>query len=304
MKIRVVSDLHIDINNAAPLHLDDDVFTLVAGDVAGNPDLIVKWMRANVKHGAFVSGNHDVYETDLPIEDIKVNLSQAFPVSGDVVYFDNDAGVVSKEIDDNVLLVADVMYTDYQFNTFTYQSSPDNVRRNIEAADPALNFHMTGMNDFNYGITRKLFKGRNDKGTGKGWRLVPEWCLEHFNRAFKAVDEVVSSNPSKDIILMTHHCLSPKCISSEYSRDSLNASYVSDKTEWIHAHPNIKVIVSGHIHSKQMFEEGTAKYVMNPLGYYAYYARSTSTFKFDDVIIDTSDWSVERVKDGLVCSKV
>ena len=303
MKIRAVSDLHVDINRRAPLHIDDDMFTIVAGDVSGNPDEIVKWVKSNLKHGAFVSGNHDVYDADMPIEDIKQMLAREFPASNDVTYFDNDIGVVSKQIDDNVILVADVMYTDYKLNVWTGKVDDNAVKANISYADPWLNMR-GGMNDFNHGKTRKVYPGRNDS-TYKTGRLVPEFYAEHFAKAFDAINNVVESNKDKDIILMTHHCLSPRCIAGDYVDDRLNASYVSDKTEWLHAHPNIKIVVSGHVHEPKFFTEGTAKYILNPLGYYTYYDfKGKDTFKFDDVIIDTSDWSVENVKDGLVCSKV
>lgn len=302
MKIRAVSDLHIDINRRAPLRLSDDVFTVVAGDICGSPEGTAKWAESNIKHGAFISGNHDVYDASMPIESIKSMLSLKFPESGEVTYLDNDIGCISKEIGENVLLIGDVMYTDYSFKCGRSLYSNDPVNDNMYMADPVRNFSRGGMNDFNYGLCMKHFPGKNDRvcGADGSHRLVPEYYLEHFISAFEAVNELVEKNPSKDIILVTHHCLSKKCISSDYVSDRLNASYVTDKDEWILAHPNIKAIVSGHVHHKAEFKVGDTLYVMNPLGYYCW-ERHDKTFELDDCLIDTSTWTAEWKRNALKC---
>ena len=38
MKLRIISDLHVDVNHSIPLEYDeydDDVFTVVCGDISG-----------------------------------------------------------------------------------------------------------------------------------------------------------------------------------------------------------------------------------------------------------------------------
>lgn len=75
MKIRLISDLHIDINSNYPLDLHrdgaNDVYTLIAGDICGSPAMAVEWVKKNVHQGALISGNHDVYDTTMPIEEVK-----------------------------------------------------------------------------------------------------------------------------------------------------------------------------------------------------------------------------------------
>lgn len=301
MKIRLISDLHIDINSAYKLDFKaeklNDMFTLVAGDICGNPEHAAKWMKDNIRQGAFVSGNHDVYDTDMPIEDVKSYFAKEFPLASDVTYFDNDAGVIAKDIGKNVMLVADVMYTDYKYPESLCNPDGD-VHHNMMLADPWRN-RRNGMNDFNYGRCKKIWPGLNDGTYAEKGRLVPEWCLEHHEKAFKAITDAIESNASKDVILMTHHCLSPKCIDDEHDGCSVIASYVSDKEDWVKAHPNIKCICSGHIHARKMFHVGDALYVMNSLGYCRnHYMQWSSTAKVyepwtPDCIIDTETWTAE-----------
>lgn len=58
MKIRVISDLHIDINEKHPITYDDDIFTIIAGDISGDPVLSTQWINDNIKNGIFIHGNH------------------------------------------------------------------------------------------------------------------------------------------------------------------------------------------------------------------------------------------------------
>ena len=302
MKIRLISDLHLDINHSYALDMhkigNDDIFTLIAGDISGSPDGAIKWLKANIKHGAFVSGNHDVYDSDLVIEDIKKLFAKEFPINADVSYFDNEVGVISKEISENVLLVADVMYTDYALPS-GYRNPTGDVNKNICLADPWRSGFRGGMNDFNYGICNKVFSKLNGSTCQRPKRLVPEYYLEHHIKAFEAITKTIEDNPTKEIILMTHHCLSPQCIDDAYNHDDLNASYVSNKEDWIIAHPNIKCICSGHIHARKSFKVGNALYVMNALGYCSEHFKEWSNDANEyvswtpDCFIDTSNWTVE-----------
>ena len=50
MKIRVLSDLHIDMNSRYPLELvDNDIFTIVAGDISGLASVSSEWIDKNIK---------------------------------------------------------------------------------------------------------------------------------------------------------------------------------------------------------------------------------------------------------------
>lgn len=307
MKIRVISDLHIDINDRYPLdlHKDDanDIYTLVAGDISGYPEKNVEWLKRNVNQGAFICGNHDAYSTLMPIEDVKDLYHREFPENSNIAFFDNDVGAISKEIAENIVLVADVLYTDYRF-PIEYWNPNGDVQKNMKLVDPYFSKDCY-LNDFKYCKCKKRYEKWNDQTNSSKafqdgeYRLVPPWYLEHHLKAFKKMTEIIEKNPDKDIIVMTHHCLSPKCIDASYNDDMTNASYVSDKEKWILSHPNIKCIVSGHIHSRKSFKIGNCLYAMNPLGYC-----SKQLMQFDELtckrkmwtpncFIDTDSWNIE-----------
>lgn len=311
MKIRLISDLHIDINESYGVSLvengPNDVYTLIAGDICGKSEKTIEWIKKNVKKGAFCAGNHIVYNPDSgydPIEDIKERLHKAFPLESDVTFFDDDVGVIQKEICDGVLLVADVMYTDYKLKIRRLNEKGD-YKLNMSFAEPRMSSG-SYLNDFVYGCTRKKMyeKEKWDDGTSrygmpKGiWKLRAKYYRNHHMRAWRKMQEIVESNPDKSIILMTHHCLSTKCISDEYVDDRLNASYVSKKDAWIKKHPNIKLILSGHVHHRVNFMVGGTRYVLNPLGYcrdtMTQYNPETKKYEMwtPNCFVDTDTWEV------------
>lgn len=304
MKIRLISDLHIDINSNYPLDLHqdgaNDVFTLVAGDVSGHPHMTIDWLKKNVHQGAFICGNHDAYDSNIAIEDVKEMYHKAFPENGNIVFFDNDIGVISKDIDDGILLVADVMYTDYKL-PIEWRNLDGDVKRNMLLADPYFT-RSGGMNDFHYGRCKIKFAEEHwSKLMREGtYRLVPQYYLEHHAKAFGAITKIIEANKDKQIILMTHHDLSPQCLDDNYSDNpDTNASYVSNKEDWIKSHPNIKCIFSGHVHCRKSFKVGETLYVMNALGYchrhLKQYDKSLGKYVSwtPDCFLDTATWEVE-----------
>ena len=55
-KFRVLSDLHVDINERYPLELKDkDVFTVICGDMGGETEMGIDWIRKNVRRGIIVN---------------------------------------------------------------------------------------------------------------------------------------------------------------------------------------------------------------------------------------------------------
>ena len=305
MKIRIISDIHRSINENYPLSLKDNCdYTLIAGDLGPDFKKNAKWLRRNVKRGAFVSGNHDAYDKEITIEDAKAFYHREFPLDSDVAYLDISVGAVSKELSEKVLLVGDVLYTDYALPISGLDEGlPEDqvVRNNVFRAKPKMSG--TYMNDFNYFTTDGSYasdweRERFSDG-GKRFYIQPEHYLEHFRKAFARITEIVESNPDKDVILMTHHCLSPKCISERFSKDDLNASYVSDREKWIADHQNIRLVVSGHVHNRNVFHVGGALYVLNPLGYCPYgenLAGENGEEWTPNLFVDTETWTVSSEK--------
>ena len=297
MKIRIFSDIHIDVNQGFPFSLKDkETFTLIPGDISGNVKGSAKWIRENIHNGMFVAGNHDPAYNDLgwTIKKQKQYLAEKFPIDGDVTFLDEQVGAMSKQIPDtNILVIGSTLYTDYAYADATMKrrvsesKSWKEVAYDMNVDDPivAANLYMAsrGLNDFRWGHVEGDF--------GDKQRTVrPMDYLSWFNITFDRIQELVNQNHDKDIIVMTHHCPTPKCISEQYIGNDMNASYVSDLEEFITSHPNIRAWVCGHVHSQTITTVGEngQLIVCNPRGY-------ERNFEADcwnpNTFIDTETWT-------------
>lgn len=299
MKIRVFSDIHIDVNNGFPFTLrDKDTFTLIPGDVSGNVKGTAKWIQSNVHNGMFIVGNHDPAYNDLgwTIRKQKEYLAERFPVDGPVTFMDEQVGVMSKLIPGtNILVIGSTLYTNYQYvGEFLERALSDgNARRreNGEKEITALDCNMAaasrGLNDFRWAHVEDEFDDR-----GLKQRFVrPDDYKKWFEITFKKIDQLVHENHDKDIIVMTHHCPSPKCISERYVNNSMNASYVSDLEQFIIDNPNIRAWVCGHVHSVTNTTVGDRGQILlcNPRGY----ERDMENLDWTpNTFIDTDTWTV------------
>ena len=272
MKIRVLSDLHVDVNEMyaahRAIHLDDDVFTIVAGDTAGNPEEAIKWITKNIQQGLIISGNHIVYSgVKRSVQDLKQSLAQKFPKESPVTFLDHMTGTISKEVN-HLLFIGTTLYTNYSL-------LPD------VSVENAMGYALgsRGLNDFRIGYTRDQNQIRP---------IHPRDYLRWFIESQKEITRLVESNPDKEIVLITHHCPSGQCCSNDY--DILNASYASNLEPFIREHPNIKLWVCGHAHNRKNFKIGNCLVLMNPRGY----EHEGEGLGFNpNTFVDTGDWSLK-----------
>lgn len=288
MKIRILSDLHLDVNSGYNLRLKDkDIFTVLAGDTSGDPLMTKKWVKANVNRGIIIAGNHLVYnKRGKTIDELRNEMTEMFPMDSDVSFLDSECGNVCKEVN-GILFVGTTMYTDYSYVNQSVNKDLDeefHVKRNMLLSGRY-------MNDFKWGRKTELD------------RISPEDYKNWFETSFAKIEKIITDNEKSDnpkpVVLITHHCLSPKCISSTYVDDDMNASYVTDKEDFIRKHTSIKCVISGHVHHQANFrikqdDGGSCVYVMNPRGYCP---RCEDIPDFNEnTFVNTDTWEIETIE--------
>lgn len=293
MKIRLLSDLHIDLNASYTLRLENkDDFVLIAGDISGDPKITEKWLNQNVKNGIFIAGNHIVYnKKKQTILELKQYLANKFILDSNITFLDSEIGIISKEVN-GILFVGTTLYTDYNLNN---------------SAEFDMRISENFMNDFRWGIYSKNKDFPEDRLVPEFTRLTPEHYLEYFNKSIQMMDKVLSENESGDqiikpVVILTHHCPSTKFISEKYKESIYNASYVSNLEYFMEKHPSIKLWLSGHIHnrifSEYVRQDGSIiKLVANPRGYVNQLEASDWT---KNVYVDTDTWEVYKTGKKLV----
>ena len=256
MKIRIVSDLHIDVNSQGNFgfrHEEQDIL-LIAGDIAGSYEREIKWLNGlckDVNNIVAVAGNHLGYDYKDPmnyflrsydldrirgtkqwsIDEIKKQCPQ-------VNYLDNEYIDIG-----DYIIFGGTMYSDYKL----YENI-DLSKRTGEAY----------LNDFRYvhvydKVVRPITTDDYQKYHAKFMRKLRK-CLKET---------------TKDIIVLTHFAPSPQSISEKYQKGNvyLNASYCSNMEKFIKSNPRIKLFVHGHMHDSFDYYIGQCRVVCEPYGY-------------------------------------
>lgn len=327
-KIRIISDIHFDnkINGRdKDSSIKDSLFydkyyaalrnekadaTLIAGDLASCLDNYNDFLHTFFENEncIFVGGNHDLYQrTDKTIYEIKDELKHAFPLEHTYWhYLDNDWMWIPNTKAE-VAVIGSTLYTDYKYNPFTVETY--NKRQ--------LQMHtfmsLYGLNPGEYVPVQKLTKSLvkkenkliaseylNDFRWGYETQyknITPNTYIKLNKLAKKRItechDEILRINPNAKIILLTHHCLSPKCIDERYKDSILNASYTSDDEKFVEKLSGIKLVVSGHVHCRKDFTFGKnhIKYIINACGYIPRGEdyRNENDFFNPNLILDTEE---------------
>ena len=118
MKIRIMSDIHNDVNYNYPFKLADmDKFTIVAGDISGSRYDTIKWVNDNMRNGIIIGGNHSGYsDNNVSLQLIHKELSEYYKVNDNVSYLEN----AYKMIDDIVFIGA-TLWTDFKLYGENFQ---------------------------------------------------------------------------------------------------------------------------------------------------------------------------------------
>ena len=290
MKVRVISDLHLDINERWPLSYDrnDGMFTVMCGDLSGSPDITKRWISKNIGRGVFVSGNHLVYNhSGKTISALREDMAERHGPRASVTYLDcmTKSGVHSKLVD-GVLFVGSTLYTDFALpcgNPMELSAIHDSdmmVLRNKRVSEYS-------MNDYRWGRVEDPEHGRTRGLTANDLKLAFD---KSFGMIAETVERASKDMPDTPVFMVTHYCPTPRCISDEYVDSDVNASYASDLEEFIRSHRNIRCWACGHVHTQKRFKVGDCLVVMNPRGYLG--RLEDGGFR-KNLTVDTDDWSVD-----------
>ena len=77
MKLRIISDIHCDINSGQNTNFDfaPDDFVICCGDISGDRITTEQWINNNLKQGIVVGGNHLGYTHFTYDKEESLNLS-------------------------------------------------------------------------------------------------------------------------------------------------------------------------------------------------------------------------------------
>lgn len=318
-KLRFISDLHcvdgINLVNfketfGKELAKEKDCITLIAGDLADSVNTMRTVLETYFQNQKvyFVGGNHDgVYNYDeIPLPEFKNIMSKEFSAEHALWhYLENDWAFIPGT-NDSVAIIGSTFYTDYEYCNFTlkdYNSRQESwdvwaqlYGLKVTRAPKAKRLTKALIREYNMDYARDYLNDFRWGYETKTKNLSPEYYRQLNKLAKKKIVECYNKiqeiRPGCKVILMTHHCLSKKCIANSFTRAKTNGSYVSDLETWLCKEmPNLRLVFSGHVHHRMDFKFGkdNKRYILNPCGY-IFRAEHLGDIPFNpNFIIDTID---------------
>ncbi len=232
MKIRILSDLHVDFG---PVHLPNveaDI-TVLAGDIRPGKSAIA-WVKANFPEQpvVYVLGNHEFYGAATPklINDFR-HLTEGTNV--DVL--ENDCLFYN-----GVRFLGCTLWTD-----FSLFGDPASAGRNAAKV----------MNDYRRIRVSPAFR-----------RLTGVDTAGYNFRSVRWLQSQLDLNPTDPTVIVTHHAPSPRSLDPEEAQDLISAAYASNLENMVAA-SRAKLWIHGHIHRPANYWIGETHVLSNPQGY-------------------------------------
>jgi hypothetical protein len=262
MKIRVVSDLHLECcerGDGVP-DLGEGNVLILGGDIlcarhlkstnGRLREVYVKFLErcaSGFDRVLYICGNHEAYGYNY--EGAFGAIRDSLPAN--IQLMENDTASIG-----DWHFIGCTLWTDFR---------NENPLEMMEAAQC--------MNDY-----------KTIRITPKYRKLNPDDTLG-FHKASKAyiLSELERLGPDAKVWVLTHHGPSYQSVAEEFKRGGIaNGAYVSDLDQLILAHPQIKFFSHGHTHTSFDYAIGDhARVVCNPRGYYNGYNTSGLNLAFD-----------------------
>lgn len=248
MKLRVLSDLHLEFCEFVIQPLPDDLNTVLvlAGDIApfAMPTLLRPFLQkaaSQFKAVCYVPGNHEFYHGKWPDA---LEHAQSWGIAN--VHIMDRARV---DIDEVAFLGA-TLWTD------------------MAKGDPVVIQNAEwSMADFSeiYVTPRQGSKNKI---------LTAAHIIEDHNvsRKWLDIELAAARSENKQAVVITHHGVSPKSIHYKYEGNPLNGAFISDLSPVLLRHKPA-LVIHGHTHSSFDYRIGGTqgpRVVVNPRGYARY----------------------------------
>ncbi len=266
MKIKVISDIHLEFSYYEVENTDEADVLILSGDICLIDDLhshklpeSTAWNIGNnipglgarqqivanyhrffetcskkFKNVIYILGNHEFYYGKF--------YASISHVREELAHYSN-----IHILEQNSVILDDIVFVGGTLWT------------NCNNGHPVSSYTVqTGLNDYQV--------IRNDR---LGYtKLRAAHTIERFINTKAYIEQTINEHADKTVVVCTHHSPSTQSISPIYRNDfHMNGGYASDLSNFILDHPQIKLWTHGHLHNFSDYNIGETRIICNPRGY-------------------------------------
>ncbi|MFC0400747.1 metallophosphoesterase [Paraburkholderia rhizosphaerae] len=274
MKIRVLSDLHLECDEPDVIpHADADLVVL-AGDIHNHAQGL-RW-AAETFDGAvpvvYVPGNHEYYDGEFgALESAMLDAAH----SVDNVHFLNNAVLVDPQHRWRVL--GTTLWTDFEL----YGAQPEARAASMAAAQRAM-LDYRGLIQVTWGApaTNVTSTSHTSAAAEHNTRrnFTPADSLALHARSLAWLTHELAQPFAGKTIVVTHHAPHRRSLAERYANDLVSAGFVNDLPALVRA--PVALWIHGHTHTGFDYVENGTRVVCNPRGYFDWRTRKLENEQF------------------------
>lgn len=280
MKIRLISDLHLNHSSVDIKNLEDVDVLVLAGDMSPFPEQTASWIDNKVpKHikTIYVPGNHE-YEGNNFLTHTKIMKDELKNLEN-VVLLQNEVFVLN-----DVRFLGTTLWTD-----FAAFKDSEKDRVSIKCA---MQYAELGISDF----SRILTLDTDDTDSYlKLRKFTPMDAAREHSVARKFLSKNLSKKFNGKTVVITHFLPSTKCIAEEHMGSKYNAYFASNLEDLM---DNVDIWMHGHTHLSVDINIKNTKVICNPRGYSRVFdlSENTNWQPNKDIVLDTSNTNSHKHK--------
>jgi predicted phosphodiesterase len=261
MDVNLISDIHL---NFADLTLPGGDVLIVAGDALEAGHLR---KADNEKKNTFLADRYRRF-----INEELVKYRKVIMIAGNHEHYGNQyedtIPRIKKEMPDNVhyLEAESIQIDDVHFFAGTFWTDMD---KKNPIAMSAIKQFMSDFSVIKHG--HSIVVESNYGGKYYTNKFSPAFVADVFKETVGLLKDFLDKHANDKVVVVSHHAPSPLSVNEKYKDEGLiNYGYMSDLTEFIMDHPQIKYWVHGHMHDPVDYMIDGTRVLSNPRGYSGY----------------------------------
>jgi predicted phosphodiesterase len=248
MKIRVLSDLHLENDEPLAIPYAEADLVVLAGDIHNRAEG-PRWAAGNFDTDVpivYVPGNHEYYDAEFGAMETALQDASR---SMDNVHFLNNASLTDRHGKWRVL--GTTLWTDFAL------FGADDAQ--LDAAKHACSKVML---DYK-GLIQLAWP---DEPDGEARDFAPDDALALHMQARAWLESELAKPFAGQTIVVTHHAPMRESLAAQYAQDVVSAGFVNHLPELVRS--PVALWIHGHTHTSFDYTVNGARVVCNPRGYF------------------------------------